>query len=116
METTSNTEELHRRTTNSVLWLKLNRPQALNSLTLSLVDALTTSIKNAQRDPDVRVIVLTGEGRAFCAGADLKDPARSRPESGAEFVQAIGALTELIEASGKPVIAAINGIAVAGGM
>lgn len=116
MDTTSNTEELHRRTTNSVLWLKLNRPQALNSLTLSLVDALTTSIKDAQRDPDVRVIVLTGEGRAFCAGADLKDPARSRPESGAEFVQAIGALTELIESSGKPVIAAINGIAVAGGM
>jgi enoyl-CoA hydratase len=116
VETASNTEELHHRHTNGVLWLKLNRPQALNSLTLSLVDALTASIKDAQRDPDVRVIVLTGEGRAFCAGADLKDPARSRPESGAEFVQAIGALTELIEASGKPVIAAINGIAVAGGM
>ena len=116
METTSITEELHRWQTNSVLWLKLNRPQALNSLTLSLVDALTTSIKDAQRDPEVRVIVLTGEGRAFCAGADLKDPARSRPESGAEFVQAIGALTELIEASAKPVIAAINGIAVAGGL
>jgi enoyl-CoA hydratase/carnithine racemase len=116
VETASNTEELHQRRTNGVLWLKLNRPQALNSLTLSLVVALTASIKDAQRDPDVRVIVLTGEGRAFCAGADLKDPARSRPESGAEFVQAIGALTELIEASGKPVIAAINGIAVAGGM
>lgn len=116
METTSNAQELHHWQANGVLWLKLNRPQALNSLTLSLVDALTVSIKDAQCNADVRVIVLTGEGRAFCAGADLKDPARSRPESGAEFVQAIGALTELIEGSGKPVIAAINGIAVAGGM
>lgn len=116
METASNTEELHRQQTNGVLWLKLNRPQALNALTLSLVDAMTTAIKDAQRDPEVRVIVLTGEGRAFCAGADLKDPARSRPESGAEFVKAIGALTELIEACPMPVIAAINGIAVAGGL
>ncbi|MGH8347811.1 MAG: enoyl-CoA hydratase/isomerase family protein [Pseudomonas sp.] len=116
MEIASNTEELQRQQGDSVLWLKLNRPQALNSLTLSLVNALTKAIDDAQNDPDVRVIVLTGEGRAFCAGADLKDPARSRPESGAEFVKAIGALTELIEASTKPVIAAINGIAVAGGL
>ncbi|MFJ4131473.1 enoyl-CoA hydratase/isomerase family protein [Pseudomonas cyclaminis] len=116
MEITLNTEELQRQQSDGVLWLKLNRPQALNSLTLSLVQALIKSITDAERDPDARVIVLTGEGRAFCAGADLKDPARSRPESGAEFVKAIGTLTELIEASTKPVIAAINGIAVAGGL
>ncbi|MBC8751939.1 MULTISPECIES: enoyl-CoA hydratase/isomerase family protein [Paraburkholderia] len=116
MEIAKNTGELQRQQGDGVLWLKLNRPQALNSLTLSLVDALTTAITDAQCDPDVRVIVLTGEGRAFCAGADLKDPARSRPESGAEFVKAIGALTELIEACSMPVIAAINGIAVAGGL
>ncbi len=116
MEAAKNTEELQRQQGDAVLWLKLNRPQALNSLTLSLVEALTMAIKDAQGDPEVRVIVLTGEGRAFFAGADLKDPARSRPESGAEFVKAIGALTELIEASAKPVIAAINGIAVAGGL
>ena len=116
MKTSANTEELHQQQETAVLWLKLNRPQALNSLTLSLVHALTRAIENAQNDTEVRVIVLTGEGRAFCAGADLKDPARSRPESGAEFVKAIGALTELIEASTKPVIAALNGITVAGGL
>jgi enoyl-CoA hydratase/carnithine racemase len=116
METATNTEELQRQQGDGVLWLKLNRPQALNSLTLSLVNALTTAITDAQSDSAARVIVLTGEGRAFCAGADLKDPARSRPESGAEFVKAIGALTELIEACPLPVIAAINGIAVAGGL
>jgi len=116
MDTAKKTEELQQQRGDAVLWLKLNRPQALNSLTLSLVDALTAAIKDAENDPDVRVIVLTGEGRAFCAGADLKDPARNRPESGAEFVKAIGALTELIEACPRPVIAAINGIAVAGGL
>jgi enoyl-CoA hydratase len=116
VETASDSQELQQQHDGTVLWLKLNRPHALNSLTLSLVNALTSTILDAQGNPDVRVIVLTGEGRAFCAGADLKDPARSRPESGAEFVKAIGALTELIEASGKPVIAAINGIAVAGGL
>ncbi|MCK1513209.1 enoyl-CoA hydratase/isomerase family protein [Bradyrhizobium sp. 190] len=109
-------EELHQQQRDAVLWLKLNRPQALNALTASLVDALTRAIENAQRDSGVRVIVLTGEGRAFCAGADLKDPARGSPEAGADFVKAIGALTEVIEASAKPVIAAINGIAVAGGL
>jgi len=116
LDTAKQTEELQQQRSDAVLWLKLNRPHALNSLTLSLVEALTAAIKDAENDPEVRVIVLTGEGRAFCAGADLKDPARSRPESGAEFVKAIGALTELIEACPRPVIAAINGIAVAGGL
>jgi enoyl-CoA hydratase/carnithine racemase len=116
MEAPVNFEELHRYQADAVLWLKLNRPQALNSLTASLVASLTREIEDAQQDASVRVIVLTGEGRAFCAGADLKDPDRANPDSGAKFVKAIGALTELIEASTKPVIAAINGIAVAGGL
>jgi enoyl-CoA hydratase/carnithine racemase len=88
----------------------------LNSLTISLVEALARAIADAQGDPSVRVIVLTGEGRAFCAGADLKASASRGPEAGAQFVKAIGALTEMIEASGKPVIAALNGITVAGGL
>jgi enoyl-CoA hydratase/carnithine racemase len=116
VETAANTQELQQTQRDAVLWLKLNRPQALNSLTASLVDALTRAIENAQCDPTMRVIVLTGEGRAFCAGADLKASAVRSPESGAEFVKAIGALTELIEACPLPVIAAINGIAVAGGL
>ncbi|MCK1513199.1 enoyl-CoA hydratase/isomerase family protein [Bradyrhizobium sp. 190] len=109
-------EELLLEQSEGVLWLKLNRPQALNALTASLVDALTAAIEGAQRDPEVRVIVLTGEGRAFCAGADLKDSAKRGPDAGFAFVKAIGALTELMEACTKPVVAAINGIAVAGGL
>lgn len=111
-----NASELHQRRDEAVLWLKLNRPQALNSLTATLVDDMTRAIAEAQHNADIRVIVLTGEGRAFCAGADLKDSAKRGPEGGAAFVKAIGALTELIEACPKPVIVAINGIAVAGGL
>lgn len=116
MENTTNPEELHRHQKGQVLWLKLNRPEALNSLTASLVASLTGEIEAAQQDASVRVIVLTGEGRAFCAGADLKHSAKRDAESGADFVRASGVLTALIEASTKPVIAAINGIAVAGGL
>ena len=111
-----NSEELHRHQSEAVLWLKLNRPQALNALTASLVNALTRAIEDAERDPEVRVLVLTGEGRAFCAGADLKDSAKRSHESGFEFVKAIGELTNLLEACTKPVIAAVNGIAVGGGL
>ncbi|PUA19537.1 enoyl-CoA hydratase/isomerase family protein [Glaciimonas sp. PCH181] len=116
MKPSDTTEELHRHQADAVLWLKLNRPNALNALTATLVDALTSAIKDAERDPAVRVIVLTGEGRAFCAGADLKDSAKRTHESGAEFVKVIGELTVLMEASTKPIIAAVNGIAVAGGL
>lgn len=113
---TTNTDELRQQLRGSVLWLTLNRPQALNALTETLVDDLVSAFSQAERDPDVRIIVLTGEGRAFCAGADLKDSAKRSHESGAAFVKVIGELTNQIEACTKPVIAAINGVAVAGGM
>ena len=116
MDSTESAAELDQRQGDAVLWLKLNRPQALNSLTATLVDDLTRAVEEAQNNPAIRVIVLTGEGRAFCAGADLKDSAKRGPERGAAFVKSIGALTELIESCPKPVIAAINGIAVAGGL
>jgi enoyl-CoA hydratase len=100
----------------AVLWLTLNRPEALNALTASLVDDLFAAIAAADRDPEVRAIVLTGSGRAFCAGADLKASAKRSPEVNAEFVRRIVELTSLIESSGTSVIAAVNGIAVAGGL
>ncbi|XAS70119.1 enoyl-CoA hydratase/isomerase family protein [Micrococcaceae bacterium Sec5.1] len=116
IELSTETDELHLQQSEHVLWLRLNRPQALNALTASLVDDLTKVIQEADEDPDVRVIVLTGTGRAFCAGADLKESAKRSTEEGARFVKKIGELTNLIEECTKPVIAAINGIAIAGGL
>jgi len=116
MESSDSTSELIVERNGAVLWLTLNRPNALNALTATLVDSLSAAIQDGDRDPDVRAIVLTGAGRGFCAGADLKDSAKRSPESGAEFVKRIGELTNLIESCGTTVIAAINGIAVAGGL
>ncbi|MBT2550263.1 enoyl-CoA hydratase/isomerase family protein [Arthrobacter sp. ISL-65] len=116
IELSTETDELQLQQSDHVLWLRLNRPQALNALTASMVDDLTRVIVEADEDPEVRVIVLTGTGRAFCAGADLKDSAKRSPESGARFVKRIGELTNLIEECTKPVIAAVNGIAIAGGL
>jgi len=114
--TIDTTDELLTERRGSVLWLTLNRPAALNAVTAPMLDALVAAIEAGERDPEVRAIVLTGSGRGFCAGADLKASAKRSPEEGAKFVRKIGELTNLIEASGTPVIAAVNGIAVAGGL
>jgi enoyl-CoA hydratase/carnithine racemase len=117
METNDTTnDELLAERRGAVLWLTLNRPQALNSLTATLVDALFVAIEAADRDPEVRAIVLTGAGRAFCAGADLKASANRTPDVNAQFVKRIVELTSLMESSDTAVIAAVNGIAVAGGL
>jgi enoyl-CoA hydratase len=111
-------EELRTHREEGVLWLTLNRPQALNALSLRLVNALTEAVQEAAGDPEVRVVVLTGAGRAFCAGADLKESEKRGKESGGNlaFIKSVGALTELFEACPKPIIAAVNGITVAGGL
>ena len=53
------------------LWVTLNRPAALNSLSLALAEELAAAIEAAEADATVRACILTGAGRAFCAGADL---------------------------------------------
>lgn len=111
-------DELGVRLADSVFWLRLNRPDALNALTPSLVESLARAIAAAGASSQVRVVVLTGAGRAFCAGADLKESEkRSNVARGnVAFIRALGALATAIEACPRPVIAAVNGIAVAGGL
>lgn len=97
--------------------LTLNRPAKLNALSHALIDALADAIDAAAADPDVRVIVLRGAGRAFCAGYDL--------DSGQEVATA-SAWRELLErdvrqtlrvwSSPKPVIAQVHGYCLAGGL
>ena len=57
-----------------ILTLTLNRPDKLNAVTVSMVNELIDAIERANKDDDVRAIIVTGEGRAFCAGADMNDP------------------------------------------
>ncbi len=95
-------------------WITLNRPENRNALSAGLVTELYDHLATAQSNPDARSIVITGVGPAFCAGADLKSPPGSTIE-GRQSVPYADVLTRILE-SPKPVIAAVNGAAFAGGL
>jgi 2-(1,2-epoxy-1,2-dihydrophenyl)acetyl-CoA isomerase len=99
--------------------LTLNRPEAYNSLTVELKDALRDALADTAADPAVRAVVLTGAGKAFCAGQDLKehvaalqsdDPTPFRTVS-EHYNPIVRAMTSMP----KPVIAAVNGMAAGAG-
>jgi enoyl-CoA hydratase/carnithine racemase len=106
-----------------VRWLTLNRPQAMNSITGQMLAELNEVLKAADDDTGVRVIVITGAGRAFCAGLDLKQAARGEGIGGAALASA-GArhfstreiCTVTLQRIDTPVIAAINGAAAGYGL
>lgn len=93
-----------------VLELRLNRPQRLNALTLELARALLEAVRAAQADPAVRVLLLRGEGRGFCAGKDRDEPPTP------EFVEVLQALAQALMDNPKPVVAAVQGWAVGAGV
>jgi enoyl-CoA hydratase/carnithine racemase len=96
--------------------LTLNRPAAMNALNSALLYALEAKIAEMRFETGVRVIIITGQGdRAFCAGADLKERATLSPMQVKEYIFTIRNLFTTIEQLSKPVIAAINGIALGGG-
>lgn len=103
-----------------VAWLTLNRPDAMNSMTRALLEALRATLAAADNDPSIRVVVLTGNGSAFCTGADLNELLQPDgsidPDELLEFVRFAGSTIECLPALSKPVIAAVNGFALAGGL
>jgi len=88
----------------------LNRPEAMNALSRALREALARAFEDLANDPDTAIVVLTGAGRAFCAGFDLKELSSESTDAIAE-VDVIGA----IRAFEGPIIGAVNGHAVTGG-
>lgn len=103
-----------------VAWLSLNRPTAMNTLNRALVAELDVALTNAETDESVRVVVLRGSGANFCAGADLMalshDDGSVDPAELLEFVRFAAATIERIATLNKPVIAAVNGYALGGGL
>jgi enoyl-CoA hydratase len=95
--------------------ITLNRPQAMNALSRELLDELARAIDALAADDDVRVLILTGAGRAFCAGLDLKELGSGRTDIGKASVTSRGDPVGALTRCAKPVIGAINGVAVTGG-
>ena len=98
----------------STAWITLNRPEARNALSAVLVNELFAHLQTANSNDEVRSIVITGAGSAFCSGADLKSPP-GELVAGQQAVIYPDALKAILD-SPKPVIAAVNGPAFAGGI
>jgi len=117
MPTTSPTdgETIRLDTADGVLTITLNRPEALNALSSAMRRELIAAFRSAARDDAVRAVVLTGAGRGFCSGADLRGGPGER-----EFRRVLTAeynpLVSAIRSIPKPVVAAVNGVAAGAGV
>ena len=98
-----------------ILTITLNRPEKLNALNSEVLDALSQLFQSSKERPDVKGLLITGQGKAFCAGADIARLAECNAESGYQFACDGQAVFRQLETLGKPSLAAINGYAFGGG-
>ncbi|HHF0524914.1 TPA: enoyl-CoA hydratase/isomerase family protein [Legionella anisa] len=98
-----------------ILILTLNRPEKLNALSSEVLDALEESFHYAKINPKVKALIITGQGKAFCAGADINRLAECTAQTGYEFACRGQEVFRLLETLGKPSLAAVNGFAFGGG-
>lgn len=104
---------------NGVMTLTLNRPERLNSFNDEMHRQLAETLAQAERDETIRCLLITGAGRAFCAGQDLNDrnvdPTGTAPDLGASVENFYNPLVRRLAKLPKPVIAAVNGVAAGAG-
>lgn len=113
------TEELLVERDGNVLVVTLNRPDRLNAISGPMLSALSTTLQEANLDPEVRVVVLTGAGRGFCAGLDLKDQMSGDGLGvgrGYRLFDLHNSPPIVINRMDKPVVCALNGAAAGYGM
>ena len=93
----------------------MNRPEALNALSSAVFADLTAALDQVEQDDDVYVVIITGAGRAFVAGADIGEMANMNVEEGLAFSELGNSLLMRVDMFPKPTIAAVNGFALGGG-
>ena len=101
-------------------WIRIARPESLNAIDEAVLAELSETLREVHDATDIRVVVITGTGRAFCAGADigerLQDGTEIRPDDFVDFVRRVGGVFRQVEELPVPVVAAVNGVAVGGGL
>ena len=107
-------------TRGQVGWIRLNRPKTMNALNPAMIDAIHAALDQFDASGDIRAIVITGTGRAFCAGADLKDArANGEAENGdaasERFLDSVQNMMLRLERSKIPVLSLLNGITMGAG-
>jgi enoyl-CoA hydratase len=98
-----------------VAWIKLNRPRVLNAMNRQMWLDLQAGLADARTDEAIKVLVITGEGRAFSTGADLKESKTRSIEDYRRYLEALQEVSREVIRYEKPTIAAINGYAVGSG-
>lgn len=94
--------------------VSLDRPEKMNALTVEIIDGLMAALAAAEADESCRAVVLTGSGRAFCAGADLSGVKPGR-DLGASIERSWNPLARRLHTLGVPIVAAVNGVAAGAG-
>ena len=98
-----------------LLTITLNRPEKLNALSADVLHALSECFTYAKEEPAVKGVLLTGTGKAFCAGADISRLAECTAQTGYDFACFGQSVFRQLETLGKPSLAAVNGYAFGGG-
>lgn len=101
-----------------VAWITINRPEVRNAMNSKVRTELKEALKKAEADPEVKAVVITGAGGNFAAGADLREFAELSPEEMKNWLDQYGIQTvaEIITKMGKPVVAAVDGFCLGGGL
>ena len=108
-------DRIRRERRGAVELLTLDRPKALNALDRAALEELAECCETIAADPSIRAVVLTGEGRAFAAGADIAQMRALEPAQAESFSRLGHAAMDALESLAAPTIAAVNGFALGGG-
>ena len=100
---------------NNIAFVTISRPDALNALNQNVLKDIKSIFEDMKNDDDVKAVILTGEGRAFVAGADIAQMKEQSTLEGRDFIVFGQSVMNMIENFEKPVIAAVNGFALGGG-